>query len=85
MANGFDGIECDVWQSENNDLMVCHDETIERFTGIKKYIWKINKKNRKKFPITIGNYTGKKLYFPTFEETANSAKYYELILAFTWC
>lgn len=74
LANGFDGIECDVWQSKNDDLMVCHDETIERFTGINKYIWEINKKNRKKFPITIGNDTGKKLYFPTFEETANSVK-----------
>lgn len=72
MENGFDGIECDVWQSKNNNLIVCHDPTIKRFTKVNKYIWNITKKNRKKYPITIGNDTGKKLYFPTFEETARS-------------
>lgn len=69
---GFDGIECDVWDC-GNELMINHDATTARTSKKKQYIWKINKKNRKKYPVTevIGadNLGGKKALMPTLEET----------------
>lgn len=80
VKNGFDGIECDVWESNNGDLMISHDATLKRTTGKNKYIWQINKSNRSKYPIInakgIENYKGKKLLIPTLQETARFiAKY----------
>ncbi len=75
---GFDGIECDLWESENGDLLVHHDSTIERMCGVKKYVWEVNTKNRKKYPVVNGNnsekYTNNKLYIPTIQEVIDFAK-----------
>lgn len=75
--SGFDGIECDVWESTNGDIMVHHDSTIERMCGVKKYTWEVNSENRKKYPVINGNnsekYTNKKLYIPTIQEVINYA------------
>lgn len=78
VESGFDGIECDVWEAANGDLMVHHDSTIERMCGVKKYTWKVNSKNRKKYPVINGNnsekYADKKLYIPTIQEVIQYAQ-----------
>lgn len=72
--NGFDGIECDVWETDSDDLLVQHDPTTTRTTGKKEYIWRLSKKTRSKFPIIKGDNVGKfrneKLIIPTLEEVA---------------
>ncbi len=77
ISNDFNGIECDVWESNNGDIMVHHDSTIKRMCGVNKYIRKINSKNRKKYPIIKGsnieNYKEKPL-IPTIEEVVKFAK-----------
>ncbi|MGN0488343.1 MAG: glycerophosphodiester phosphodiesterase family protein [Ruminococcus sp.] len=77
VSNDFKGIECDVWESENGDIMVHHDSTIRRMCGVNKFIWKINSKNRVKYPIihgsNIADYEEKPL-IPTIEEVVNFAK-----------
>lgn len=71
-GSGFDGIECDVWEGRNGDLLIHHDPTILRTTGKKKYIWTLSKKSRNKYPITKGDkvdrYHSTKLIIPTLEE-----------------
>jgi glycerophosphoryl diester phosphodiesterase len=79
--NGFDGIECDVWESDNHDLMISHDPTIKRTTGKKGlYIWNVNTTNRNKYPIIKANgidkYQDQTVLIPTLEETVKTvAKY----------
>jgi glycerophosphoryl diester phosphodiesterase len=78
--NGFDGIECDVWESTNHDLMVSHDPTLDRTTGKSGYIWNVNTTNRSEYPIInsngIENYKNKNVLIPTLQETAKIvAKY----------
>ena len=51
IAAGFDGIEADVWKSDNGDLMIGHDATTDRMCGISDYIWHVNKMNRQDYPI----------------------------------
>lgn len=78
--NGFDGIEIDLWESKNGDLMIFHDSDTSRMCSKKKYIWKINKNNRSHYPIVHGNgiekYSDKKLLIPTLSETARLAARY---------
>ena len=72
---GFDGIECDVWETKSGDLLVCHDTTIYRTTGKNKYIWDITRKTRKSYPIYYRDKDGKKkkTYIPTLQEVAEIA------------
>lgn len=55
----FWGIECDVWETEENDgtldLMIMHDSNIKKMTGFDRSIKDVNMKNRDDFPITGGN------------------------------
>jgi glycerophosphoryl diester phosphodiesterase len=75
--HGFKGIECDLWESTNGDLMVNHDATILKMAGVDEFIWNINSKNRKQYPITGGNNAEKyKRYFPTLTDTLKIAKKY---------
>jgi hypothetical protein len=70
--SGFDGIECDVWETKNGDLLIQHDPTTTRTTGKKKYIWNLSEKKRSKYPIVSGgntqNYHSTKLIIPTLDE-----------------
>ncbi len=79
LAKGFDGIECDVWETKSGDLLVNHDSTIDRVTGKKKYIWNLTNKTRKKYPIYYKDENGKKkkTYIPTLAETAEMVFAYD--------
>ena len=79
LYKGFDGIECDVWETKNGDLLVNHDPTIERMTGKKKYIWNLTNKTRKKYPFYYKDENGKKrkTYIPTFAEAAETVYAYD--------
>lgn len=72
---GFDGVECDVWESKNGDFLIHHDPTIERTAGTNKYIWNITSKTRKNFPIYKGDnaerFNGSKMIIPTLSEVLN--------------
>lgn len=71
---GFDGIECDVWETNSGDILVHHDSTTERMTGKNEYIWRLTEKTRTRYPIIKGknsdNVKSKKLVIPTLEEVA---------------
>lgn len=76
--SGFDGVECDVWETRNGDLLIQHDPTTTRTTGKKKYIWRLSKKKRKNYPIVKGNNVGKynstSLLIPTLDEVLKIVK-----------
>ncbi len=78
VKNGFDGIECDVWESKNGDIMVAHDAGLKRTTRKNGFIWKVNRKNRSKFPIVRGKgiekFKGKKLLIPSLQEVVRFVK-----------
>ena len=73
---GFDGIEVDVWESENGDVMVFHDTTTDRMCGISESIVNVNEDNRISFPIIGGNGNDGKspILIPTLDETLKIAK-----------
>lgn len=76
--NGFDGIECDVWESEYGTLMIHHDATTDRMTGKSEYIWKVNSQNRAEFPIISGanteQFSDKTILIPTLTEALKAVK-----------
>lgn len=63
--NGFEGIEVDIWESDNGDLMIFHDENTKDLTGRSAKIWKVNSRNRKKFKV---RQKGRKELIPTLQE-----------------
>ena len=82
--NNFDGAEMDIWESPNGeddiDLMVMHDNSIQRMCGVDVPITSVNTSNREDYPIISGNnielYTqdGEKLFIPTVEEAVETLK-----------
>lgn len=71
VKNGFNGIEIDLWEADNGDIMVFHDARTKRLCKKNSYIWKVNKKNRKKYLLT--DKKGKNQRIPTFEEVMKYA------------
>ena len=65
MSVGFNGVEIDVWESENGNLMISHDKTTDRMCGVSDFIWHVNSSNRKNYPIP---WNGMDLMIPTFTE-----------------
>lgn len=33
IANGADGVECDLWISADGEFVICHDDTLDRTTN----------------------------------------------------
>ncbi len=70
--SGFDGIECDVWETKTGALLIQHDPTTTRTTGKKNYIWRLSVKKRGDYPIIKGDnvsrYNSQKLTIPTLTE-----------------
>lgn len=75
---GFDGIECDVWETKAGSFLIQHDPTTTRTTGKRNYIWNLNKKTKFKYPIKYGanikKYKNKKLYIPSLEQVLRVVK-----------
>ncbi len=73
MKNGFDGIECDVWENKAGVMFVHHDSTIKRMTGKNGYIWDLKLSKREKYPIINGTNIKKfkknSVLIPTLTET----------------
>ena len=71
--NGFDGVECDVWENKSGVLFVHHDSTVKRMTGKNINIWELKLSERDKFPIINGanikKYKDTPLLIPTLSET----------------
>ena len=67
---GYSRIECDLWYTRSRDILVCHHESIQQYTGINKKIWELSLRNRKNYPIKHGKkikkYPG--LYFLSVDE-----------------
>lgn len=64
--SGFDGIEADIWESDNGDLMIFHDVNTKDLTGRSSKIWRVNTNNRHKYKV---KQKGRRELIPTFEET----------------
>lgn len=71
VKNGFKGIEIDLWEADNGDIMIFHDSNTKRLCGKSSFIWKVNKKNRKKY--LLSDDKGKDQLIPTFEEVMQYA------------
>ncbi len=71
---GCDGIELDVQLSRDGEVMILHDESLKRTTGIKGYIWEYTKAELKQLDAS-GKYTGQFGWnqIPTLRE------YFELV------
>ncbi|MBR2548137.1 MAG: hypothetical protein IKF07_08105 [Eubacterium sp.] len=70
---GFVGIEFDVWESDNGDLMVFHDYTTGRMCrGKSDKIWHVNNRNRKKSRYRIP-YKDKTVVIPNLSEVLKLA------------
>lgn len=76
MDIGYKGIECDVWESDNGDLMVFHDKTTERMCDEDVSIQEVNSSNREQYLITKGVNIEEygSLLIPTLEETLQLIK-----------
>lgn len=78
--HGADGVECDLYEAENGDLMVFHDMTLNAICGKNKVITKVNTTNRKKFPIVnasgVSKCTKAELIMPTIDEVLSQARSY---------
>lgn len=50
---GFGGVECDVWETGGTkpDLMILHDESLERMCGVKKNITDLSPEEIRSYPI----------------------------------
>lgn len=76
MDIGYKGIECDVWESSNGDLMVFHDKTTEHMCDVDVPIAEVNSTNRDQYLITKGVNIEEygSLLIPTLEETLQLMK-----------
>lgn len=76
MKAGFSGIEFDIFETNSGDIMVFHDDTMERLTGKTGSISDVSVKNRKDYLIINGENISKygPQLIPTFEETVKSMK-----------
>ena len=80
MKAGFNGIEIDVFEAKNGEILVFHDETTDRMCKRNGSIYDITVNNRDKYWITAGaniskySSKSKRLYIPTLEETIKSVK-----------
>lgn len=72
---GYQSFETDYFETDSNDLIICHDRDLSIFTNFKESIQNVTDSNRKDYPITkginISRYTTQ--YLPTFEEAVQSA------------
>lgn len=68
---GFDGIEVDLWESNNGDLMIFHDSDTRDLTGRSGKIWKVNTGNRNKYKV---RQHGRKAQIPTLQEVLRYSK-----------
>ena len=75
---GFNGVEIDVFEASNGEILVFHDKTTERLCGKEGSIYDITVDNRKDFWITAGSNIGKyrseskRLYIPTLDEAVEA-------------
>ncbi|MBR0400337.1 MAG: fibronectin type III domain-containing protein [Mogibacterium sp.] len=63
--SGFSGVEIDIWESDNGDLMINHDSTTDRMSGVSEEIWHVNESNRDKYKIPYGD---TEVNIPTLDE-----------------
>ena len=71
MSSGYNGVEIDVWESENGNLMISHDTTTDRMCGVSDFIWHVNSSNRSNYPIA---WNGINLQIPTLTEVMEFAR-----------
>jgi len=80
MKAGFQGVEMDVFETDDGEIMVFHDDTIDRMCRGTGSIYDITPRNRKKYWINAGkniakyNTQRKRLYIPTLEEAVKAMK-----------
>lgn len=77
VENGFDGIECDLWEGDEGLLLIHHDQTLKRMLKTDGYIWNMTAEEILEYPVKGGANIAKftdPLYVPTLEETLKAIK-----------
>lgn len=65
---GADGVELDVQLTKDGELVVCHDETIDRTSNAKGWIKDYSLSNLKKLDFSYGNLAYEGVQIPTLSE-----------------
>lgn len=72
---GFDGVELDVYEDADGELLVFHDVSLLRLTGVDEVIWNLTSKDRDKYLIRHGS-DSQPQKIPTLEEVFDACKDY---------
>lgn len=70
---GADGIECDVMRCASGELVVCHDEKLDRLCGIPVYVRELPLPELRRLPVLRDRFPGVRATIPTLEEAVEAA------------
>ncbi|WP_373044625.1 glycerophosphodiester phosphodiesterase [Vulgatibacter sp.] len=70
---GADGIECDVMRCGSGELVVCHDERLDRLCGIPVAVRELPLAELRRLPVLAARFPGAGGTIPTFEEAVEVA------------
>ena len=71
--HGADGIECDVRFCGSGELVVCHDERLDRLAGLPLAVAEVPLAELRRIPILAGRFPGEPAFVPTVEEAVACA------------
>ena len=70
---GADGIECDVMRCASGELVVCHDERLDRLCGIPVYVRELPLAELRRLRVLAQRFPGADAGIPTLEEVVAAA------------
>lgn len=70
---GADGIECDVMRCGSGELVVCHDERLDRLCGIPVAVRELPLAELRRLPVLADRFPGVRAFIPTLEEAVEAA------------
>ncbi len=72
-SQGADGIECDVMLCASGELVVCHDDRLDRLCGLPVYVRELPLRELRRLPLLQGRFPGSVATIPTLEEAVEAA------------
>ena len=75
---GCIGIECDVWYTNSGDLLMCHDNNLQRLCGVNRSIRSLTKDTRFNYPLLSPD--NQTYYIPTLDEVMEAMYEYDAIV-----
>ncbi|WP_050724671.1 glycerophosphodiester phosphodiesterase [Vulgatibacter incomptus] len=70
---GADGIECDVMRARTGELVVCHDERLDRLAGLSAEVRDLSLEELRQVKVLADRFAGTAETVPTLEEAVGSA------------